>query len=135
MENGYKIIATAFICLFFLYFAKYESRILSKNSHRIIMFVGFAAAALTESFALPELAYHLKNGYVVVEGVKIVRNSVFELALYAVTGIFILVFLHSFFSNANLSKHSHHSQTKNILPIDDIKPVSPDSNTDSSNEE
>ena len=117
-ENGTKILACAFVALFFLYFAKYQCRIVTAYSHKILMFLGFSSFCFCETFAIPQLVYYLKNGQITVNGNSIVRNSVFELLFFVFTGLFIIVYLHSFFSNKNLSKRHHGSHTLNLLPVE-----------------
>lgn len=116
-ENGFKTVATALVVLFCLYFAKYQSRIISKNGHKLFIFTGFLAATMCESFAIPQLYIYFKKGYPVVNGVTIIRNHLFELVLYAVAGLFVMVYLHCAFSNNNLARHKHHSNDKHILPL------------------
>lgn len=129
MENAFKILTTAFVAIFFLYFAKYQCRLFSKNSHKAFLFFGASAAMLCESFSIPQLLFIFKNGFPVVNGSTIIRYSIPELSLFAATGIFILVYLHSFFSNRNLVRHSHHSNSKVILKVDDT-PDNTNNNTE-----
>ncbi|MCQ2451420.1 MAG: hypothetical protein MJ080_05540 [Clostridia bacterium] len=110
-ENAYLILATASIALFSLYFAKYANGMLTRFSHKLLLLFGFLSVIFSETFALPSLIYYAKTS----DG--IVHNSIADLILYAVTGVMILIYLISFFSNKNLLRH-HKSETKNILPIE-----------------
>lgn len=116
-ENGLKILSTALAALFFLYFAKYKGTVIGKSYHKITLLFGLSAAGICEIFAIPQIFSLLIKGYPAVNGMTIERNSIFELVLYAFTGLFILIYLQSFFSNSNLKRHHGSSQSKYILPF------------------
>lgn len=110
-ENTMLMLATASTVIFWLFVSKLANGIRSdKSIHKKILSVGIFSAITSITFSVPTLISHIiKN--------TTIHNDICTVIIYLVNGVFVSVFLNSFFSNRNLSKHSHHSGSNKILPL------------------
>ncbi len=110
-ENSMLMLATASTVVFWLFVSKLANGINEdKNLHKKILAVGIFAAITSMAFSVPTLISHIFKSVTV-------HNDSCTVLIYLVNGAFISVFLNSFFSNRNLSKHSRHSGSNKILPL------------------
>lgn len=97
-ENSFYILACAFNVLFFLYFLKYKSRIYTNCSHKLFLLISFFSTVCCEAYAVPQLI----NIFVLKQGTQ--HNSKLNYLLFVFTGVFVVVFIRSFFSMRNLKR-------------------------------
>lgn len=98
LENAFYVLASTFSLIFFLYFLKYQNRISTDYSHKVFLLVSFLAAASCEAYAVPQLLSVVKNPQITL------HNSVVNYLIYAFSGLFIVIFIRSFFSSRNLKR-------------------------------